>query len=292
MSKQTINVISSGQPWNLYAGPAPAGMTEAQDNEQYWARDLATRIAQKFNSAGHKARLAPLANSYKDNVAWCNKNRADWIFSVHTNATAKVGDTPKGIGIYTNGAYTHSDTAKLARSFKAFMEGFPGGSYISTLTVAELTQTRDKCILGEFQFHDSVEMAAWIRTDANRDAMADAFVRGFLALYPGDNGNPEPNTTTSIISYPRFPLGVINGHQAYFGPKSGPAHSVSGYFSHREDFKVWQRQAKAKGYYKGAVDGLYGPLSGDAAEAMQAANGLAQDRLIGAQTWNAAWSGR
>lgn len=295
--KQKINVISSAQPWNLYAGPAPKGMTEAQDNEQYWMRDLATRIAQKLTNIGHDARLAPLTDSFRKNVTWCNANRADWIFSVHSNATAKVGDVPKGIGIYTNKAYTAPATRELANSFRLAMGGFPGGSYISTLSVAELSQTFDKGILGEFQFHDSPEMAGWIRDVVNREAMAEAFVMGFANVY-GAIQFPETNTPSreaeplTFREYPAFPLGKINGGQAYFGPKSGPARSVSGYFSHREDFRVWQREAARRGYYKGLPDGLYGPKSAEAARAIQRANGLSVDGFIGRDTWRATWMGR
>ena len=72
----------------------------------------------------------------------------------------------------------------------------------------------------------------------------------------------------------------------YFGPRSGPRESVSGYYSHRADLARWQTQVKL-----GLVgDGLYGPLTAAAARHVQTAHGLAADSLIGPLTWNAAWS--
>lgn len=292
MKRQTINVISSAQPWNLYSGPAPTGMTEAQDNEQYWMRDLATRIVDRFQRAGHIVRLAPLANHFQKNVDWCNANRADWIFSVHSNATAKVGDVPKGIGIYTNKAFTAQSTRELAAAFQNSMRHFPGGSYISTLTVAELSRTKDRCILGEFQFHDSPEMAGWIRDVNNRNAMADAFVAGFTSIYGSEDTVPLSVPSPTVLAAPAFPLPRINGRNAYFGPKSGPAHSVSGYFSYREELRRWQTQAATKNAYTGRPDGLYGPLTRNAALDIQRRNGVYADGLIGPVTWRLAWAGR
>lgn len=83
---------------------------------------------------------------------------------------------------------------------------------------------------------------------------------------------------------PPFPLPA----GAYFGPKTGPRESVSGYFSHREDLKRWQQRMKDRGWNINP-DGLYGDQTGDVAEAFQREKGLTVDRKIGPQTWAAAW---
>lgn len=84
---------------------------------------------------------------------------------------------------------------------------------------------------------------------------------------------------------PPFPLPA----GAYFGPKSGPKRSVSGYYSHREDLRRWQRQMRARGWQI-EPDGLYGRQTGNVAAAFQAEKGLTVDRLIGPATWAAAWT--
>ena len=75
----------------------------------------------------------------------------------------------------------------------------------------------------------------------------------------------------------------------YFGPQSGPRESVSGFHGNREHLRVWQQRMADRGW-KITVDGLYGDETGDVAEAFQAEKGLTVDRLIGRETWAAAWT--
>jgi N-acetyl-anhydromuramyl-L-alanine amidase AmpD len=91
--------------------------------------------------------------------------------------------------------------------------------------------------------------------------------------------------TPAGVLAPAFPL----PRGSYFGPRSGPATSVSGYFSHRADLKQWQQRMKDRGW---AIDpdGLYGTQTHDVALAFQTEKGLDRDGLIGEKTWAAAWT--
>src|SRR5699024_3346827 len=89
---------------------------------------------------------------------------------------------------------------------------------------------------------------------------------------------------SSTPKAPKFPLPA----GSYFGPKSGPNSSVSGYYSHREHLRTWQKQMQRRGWTIKA-DGLYGPGTAKVAGQFQAEKGLAVDKLIGIDTWNAAW---
>lgn len=84
---------------------------------------------------------------------------------------------------------------------------------------------------------------------------------------------------------PRFPL----PSGSYFGPKEGPAASVSGYYSHRDDLRTWQQRMHDRGWAI-TVDGYYGPNTRDIARRFQAEKGLTVDGLIGPATWSAAWT--
>ena len=84
---------------------------------------------------------------------------------------------------------------------------------------------------------------------------------------------------------PPFPL--PRGH--YFGPKTGPISSVSGYYSHRADLKRWQARMAARGWSI-AADGLFGPRTAAVVRAFQREKGLTVDGLIGPATWSAAWT--
>lgn len=84
---------------------------------------------------------------------------------------------------------------------------------------------------------------------------------------------------------PKFPL----PKGWYFGPKSGPKESVSGYYGYSEDLKTWQRQMRKRGW-KIKVDGLYGPETAEVTRAFQREKRLTPDGLIGIATWQTAWT--
>lgn len=94
----------------------------------------------------------------------------------------------------------------------------------------------------------------------------------------------QPGTPTGV-SAPAFPL----PSGSYFGWKSGPASSVSGYFSHRDDLRRWQQRMKDRGWNI-IVDGLYGPNTNKITLAFQREKGLEVDGKIGPATWGAAWT--
>ncbi|RKS06785.1 peptidoglycan hydrolase-like protein with peptidoglycan-binding domain [Nocardiopsis sp. Huas11] len=91
---------------------------------------------------------------------------------------------------------------------------------------------------------------------------------------------PGPGTEA-----PPFPL--PSGHA--FGPRSGPDWQVSGYYSHREDLRRWQRRMRDRGWVI-TPDGLYGDQTEAVTRAFQREKQLGVDGLIGARTWAAAWT--
>nr|WP_274637078.1 D-alanyl-D-alanine carboxypeptidase family protein [Microbacterium bovistercoris] len=86
---------------------------------------------------------------------------------------------------------------------------------------------------------------------------------------------------------PRYPLPV----GSYFGPRYPLSNkrSVSGYYSHSADLEKWQQRMHDRGWTI-SVDGRYGPQTGNVAAAFQKEKHLTVDRLIGPQTWKAAWT--
>ncbi|AZV01731.1 peptidase [Microbacterium phage Schubert] len=107
----------------------------------------------------------------------------------------------------------------------------------------------------------------------------------------GSSPKPKPgkpaNTPAAPGKAPAFPL--PNGW--YFGPRSGPVYSVSGYYSYRNELKMWQAQMQKRGwdFSRYGVDGLYGAETRENAIAFQKEKGLKVDGLIGPETWRAAW---
>lgn len=123
------------------------------------------------------------------------------------------------------------------------------------------------------QFHEAI--APWLAEVAKGAAQATK---------PKPTPAKKP-AATATAKAPRFPL--PRGY--YFGPRSGPRYSVSGYYSHRADLRRWQQRMRDRGWSLTA-DGLYGPTTAKVARQFQAEKGLPVDGLIGAQTWAAAWT--
>lgn len=108
---------------------------------------------------------------------------------------------------------------------------------------------------------------------------------------PGDQirhwlgaGMPLKSVPKPPAAPPKFPLPA--GY--YFGPKAGPKESVSGYYSHSADLKVWQAQMKKRG---AAIDvtGHYDAKTYHVAGELQKEKHLLVDHRIGPLTWAAAW---
>ena len=106
-------------------------------------------------------------------------------------------------------------------------------------------------------------------------------------IYGAVNTSPatHSNPTFSGLKAPGFPL--PSGY--YFGPKSGPTESVSGYYGYRGALGIWQNRMHDRGWTIDA-DGYYGPNTENVSRKFQAEKGLGADGRIGPLTWSAAWT--
>jgi hypothetical protein len=93
---------------------------------------------------------------------------------------------------------------------------------------------------------------------------------------------PAPAPTPAMPPFP-LPTGY------YFGPKTGPAQSVSGYFSYKGALSPWQAKMLSRGW-KIPVNGLYDDVTAAVVHQFQTEKGLPADGKIGPQTWTAAWT--
>jgi len=112
------------------------------------------------------------------------------------------------------------------------------------------------------------------------------------AYAKSDGSHPVPPPTPAPPSKaPAYPL--PSGY--YYGPRSGPVQSVSGYVgpyggpNGAPGLRTWQQQMKNRGNSL-AVDGLYGDETARIAGNFQKQCGLWVDKLIGPDTWAAAWN--
>ena len=106
---------------------------------------------------------------------------------------------------------------------------------------------------------------------------------GWAAEQSGTAQDATPTAPT--VDVPDYPL--PSGY--YFGPRSGPVCSVSGYYNYRDDLRRWQQQMADRGWDI-AADGLYGDETASVTQKFQSEKGLTVDGLIGPQTWAAAWT--
>ena len=98
--------------------------------------------------------------------------------------------------------------------------------------------------------------------------------------FPKKPSKPKPVTGKA----PKFPL----PEGSYFGPKEGPARSVSGYYSHAEDLGKWQAQMKKRGWNI-KVTKRYDEQTRRIAIESQKKFGLRANGLIGPLGWRYAW---
>lgn len=117
-------------------------------------------------------------------------------------------------------------------------------------------------------------------------------MRAQTAVALGGTYTPPPVWVPPTAGAPAFPL--RDGY--YFGPKSGPRESVSGYYQRRangqkghDGLALWQQRMADRGWTI-TVDGLYGGQSAGIARKFQKQCRLKIDALIGRHTFVAPWT--
>lgn len=114
---------------------------------------------------------------------------------------------------------------------------------------------------------------------------------------PTPKPKPKPVDPDDVLGTPpKFPLPST----WYFGPRSGPVYSVSGYHGNRygsaatmrSHLRTFQKQMQDRGwdFSDYGIDGLYGNETAGNTKAFQREKGLKVDGLIGPKTWAAAWT--
>jgi hypothetical protein len=105
---------------------------------------------------------------------------------------------------------------------------------------------------------------------------------------PTPKPKPTPTPTPAPKPTPPPPFPLPKG--SYFGPRSGPKNSISGYYSHSADYRRFQVRLQQLGY-KIAADGHYDVGRDDAIiDAFQYHHHLVRDKHVGPETWAAAWA--
>lgn len=112
-----------------------------------------------------------------------------------------------------------------------------------------------------------------------------------LQMASGQKPTPTPPTPTPTPppagKAPPFPYPSSD----YLGQPSSDPHCHSGYYGgvDQQNVRIWQQQMANRGWSIG-VDGMFGPSSSSIARQFQAEKGLAQDGLVGPQTWATSWT--
>lgn len=122
-----------------------------------------------------------------------------------------------------------------------------------------------------------------IRADATHSATG-----GYDPIARIRGGAPTPPAPKPKPAAPAFPLVYPPN---YFGDIKGDKYSHGGFYGSE---KVWIRQIQqrlaALGFYRGVVDGEFGPLTIAAAKAFQQKRRLLVDGKVGPATWGALFS--
>jgi peptidoglycan hydrolase-like protein with peptidoglycan-binding domain len=129
------------------------------------------------------------------------------------------------------------------------------------------------------------ELHAWFTGDAAKSSA------GGTSSGPAGPRRPA-NLAVQPTRAPAFPLPA----GFYFGPRSGPFNSISGWFQrlpnrHRghRGLQAWQARMAARGW-KITADGLWGSQTEGVLRAFQDEKGLRVDGRLGPKSWAAAWT--
>ena len=235
-------------------------------------------------------------------------------------AAAKAAGKPWGLYHYLS---FQSDVADQVAAFKAQLDRLTGWTLRPALDVefdSRINQTLPTDISARLQAFDDAVPGLMLYANPDMLGRLDAAVAGKLPLWQAEynpsprdipgytrigwqyRGDPDESDFIDAVrltgsvaadgavfvpqpTAPDFPL----QSGSYFGPRSGPACSVSGYYSHREDLRRWQQQMAGRGWSITA-DGLYGDQTAGVARKFQSEKGLRVDGLVGPDTWAAAWT--
>lgn len=286
-----IALIHSMQPHNHYA----TGGT----NEHAQMKKLAGQLAPLLRARDIDVELRTSPDDYNrdskldysDNVKWVNDRHNakafDVALSLHSNA---AGDSMVLWG-------TSRKSEEYGKKLQAALNldnPFPGDAWTYyPRKVAEVANTTPPAVLIELSRHDRAKEAhnlINVIADGSLARHLDRVIATAWGLKKPEVGKLEETPTAIPVEQefnmliPVFPLEA----GSYFGPKSGPKESVSGYFRGRDDLRTWQHRMTELGYTL-TVDGLYGPETEAVAREFQRSNGLTVDGLIGPATWDAAW---
>jgi peptidoglycan hydrolase-like protein with peptidoglycan-binding domain len=245
---------------------------------------------------GHKASVY----GEFDVIEHCVGATAAYGFQTYAWSHGKVS-SKTAVYQYLNGQSLAGNTVDLNRNLKTDFGAVNGktlgastaasnsGSNITSRPTADIQKLVGATPDGIYGPDTTAKVKAWqkahgLTADGIWGPQSDA--KGFPAAAAPAPAAPKPGTVIAKgVPAPAFPLPA----GSYFGPKSGPAQSVSGYYSHSADLKRWQQRMAARGWAI-KVDGLYGPQTQSVAKQFQAEKHLTVDGLIGPQTWAAAWT--
>lgn len=227
--------------------------------------------------------------------ALCGGARADYGWQTYAWSGGRVSGNAN-VYQYLNGQTLNGGGVDLCRNLKddfgAFGGTVPassgaGGAPLAT-NLTSSSWSDIQTLLNSFGFGLTVDNIDGPNTTAavgkfqSDHGLAVDYAVGPLTLAALNN---VPASTAVVGSAPAFPL----PGGSYFGPKSGPVESVSGYFSHNGDLKLWQQRMHDRGWAI-SVDGLYGDQTAAIVRSFQSEKGLSVDSLIGPGTWAAAWT--
>ena len=296
-----IALIHSRQPGNQYAG----GAKGVDDSENYWMFKLILQIAAILRAWGIEVD-APDNTDYNksgsltfaDNVAYINarKDRNYAVgFSNHSNA---MGDSCILYGTSTSSL----DWAKKLQTVLNRMKFMPFGDSFefNPRKVSETSHPYCPFVLVEWGRHDREDYAEWLRANIENGFLAEQAARAYAEVLGWNvptNVPPPPVPTTDPLAArpapPDYPLDNgchKHGLDAYFGPRYPLTNlrSVSGYYSHGEDLKVWQQRMAARGWRIGAT-GRFDSQTESVVRAFQKEKFGSDDGALGRNTWDAAW---
>jgi len=311
--RETLNGAAGGAAAGNSAKSLLAGLGLPASTNVYYAVDYDASAAQLatidafLNAAsaaqGHKASVYGGYNV----IEHCVRGSAAYGFQTYAWSGGKVS-SKTAIYQYLNGQTLAGNSVDLNRNLKADF-GAVNGATLGASSGGSSTPTvvgvnRSVKDIQNFLIKQGISVGstgadgiygantrAGVKTYQKKVGLDDDGIWGPKTDAKAFPTASKPAPTPATPKAPAYPLPA--GY--YYGPRSGPVQSVSGYVAPyggpngAAGLKQWQQRMKDRGNTI-TVDGLYGPQTQTIATNFQKQCKLTVDGKIGPQTWAAAWT--
>ena len=161
------------------------------------------------------------------------------------------------------------------------------GAFFTSKTKEEYTVGTHTVITSAFRAYPSMEMSVFnyyelMNTSLYKRVLAGSSYKEQMAQIKACGYMTSSTEVNSVIKI------IEKYHLTQYDTAEGGSWTPTLRRGDRNAYvENWQKYLQLQGYYTGAIDGIFGPLTEKAVKDWQTAHGLKADGIIGSKTWAA-----